>query len=271
MEFIWDEQCEAAFQQLKQGLMQSPILATADFDLPFVVYTDASRYALGGILGQVQDKKSRVVAYASRTLNKHELNYSVSEKEALAIVWAVDHWQHYLLGDKEFTIITDHHPLTGLKNIKDLHGRLGRWSLQLQHYNFIVQYRAGEKNQVDALSRIELAATGDQHYTESSSKPLQSIGEILCPEPMESYLVVSSFALTRQMQPDPLIESGDSSSEDGSDDDCSEADEEKYNQPVSPIIAFVVGDRVLVSGVMEAGTVYYHSSYHTSRLRDAVG
>lgn len=254
VEFTWDEQCEKAFQQLKQGLMQSPILATADFDLPFILYTDASKYALGGILGQVQDNKSRVVAYASRTLNKHELNYSVSEKEALAIVWAVNHWQHYLLGDKQFTIITDHHPLTGLKTIKDLHGRLGRWSLQLQHYNFVVQYRAGDKNQVDALSRIELATTGDlEHYTESSSKPLQSIGELLCPERMETYLVVSSFALTRQMQAVELSEPGDSSSEVGSDDDSDGADEEKYNEPQSPIIAFVVGDRVLVSGLVEAG------------------
>ena len=217
VQFVWDEQCEAAFQQLKQRLMQSPILATADFDLPFLVFTDASKYALGGILGQVQDGKSRVIAYASRTLNKHELNYSVSEKEALAIVWAINHWQHYLLSDKQFTVITDHHPLTGLKNIKDMHGRLGRWSLALQHYNFIVQYRPGEKNQVDALSRVELATTDDlEQYTESSSVPLKPIHELLCPPPLESYLVVPSFSLTRQIQAGQLDESGDSSSEEGS-------------------------------------------------------
>ena len=253
-QFGWDEQCESAFQQLKDGLMAAPILATADFDVPFTVYTDASKYALGAILGQVQDTRPRVVAYASRTFNKHECHYSVSEKEALAIVWAINHWQHYLLGDRQFTVVTDHHPLTGLRTIKDMHGRLGRWSLALQHYNFVVQYRPGEKNQVDALSRIEVDTTDSpRQYTESSVKPMQSIDQLLCPTAPVSHQVVSSFALTRVMQAGPQDESGESSSDEGSEDERGDGGDEKYHQPVSPIVAYGVGDRVLVSGLLEQG------------------
>ena len=69
-------------------------------------------------------------------------------------MWAIRHFRNYLLGPKPFTIITDHAPLTGLRRIRDVHGRIGRWSLALQEYNYMVEYRAGDKNQADALSRI---------------------------------------------------------------------------------------------------------------------
>jgi hypothetical protein len=150
----WTDECELAFISLKDKLTAAPILALPDFGEPFILYTDASDYALGAILGQRQDNKERVICYASKILAGAECRYSATEKEAYAIVWAIKRFRPYLLGPRQFTVITDHKPLTALRRIKDLYGRLGRWSLQLAQYNFVVHYREGPLNHVDGLSRI---------------------------------------------------------------------------------------------------------------------
>ena len=113
----------------------SPILAYPEFEKPFILYTDASTFALGAILAQKDDnKKEHVIAYASRTLNKHKRNYGVTELECLAVVWAVKHFHHYLHGQK-FTVITDHAALRYLLNLPNPTGRLGRWLIFLNAYD----------------------------------------------------------------------------------------------------------------------------------------
>jgi hypothetical protein len=99
--------------------------------------TDASETGLGAVLSQVHDGKERAIAYASRVLRKAETNYSTIEKEALALVWAVGHFQPYLLG-RPFTLITDHYPLTWLKSIKEPCGCLARWLLFLSKYEWAI-------------------------------------------------------------------------------------------------------------------------------------
>lgn len=95
-------------------------------------------------------------AYASRTLNCNEMNYSTIEKELLAIVWATKYFRRYLFGRK-FKIITDHKPLQWFMNLKDTNPRLRRWQLKLSEYDFIVIYKQGKCNtNADALSRIEI-------------------------------------------------------------------------------------------------------------------
>ncbi|GES92855.1 retroviral-like aspartic protease 1 [Rhizophagus clarus] len=108
-----------SFEYLKTCLMTPPILSYPNFEKPFILYTDASTFALGAILSQKnEDKKERVIAYASRTLGKHERNYGITELECLVVVWAVKHFHHYLHGQK-FTVITDHAALRYLLNLSN--------------------------------------------------------------------------------------------------------------------------------------------------------
>ncbi|CAL9021600.1 unnamed protein product, partial [Prunus brigantina] len=100
--FVFDDECEKAFDHLKELLTSAPIIVPPDWSLPFELMCDASDYALGAVLGQRKDKKPHVIYYASRTLNDAQLNYSTTEKELLAVVFALDKFRSYLLGTKEF-------------------------------------------------------------------------------------------------------------------------------------------------------------------------
>ncbi|GET04438.1 reverse transcriptase family protein [Rhizophagus clarus] len=142
--FVWENDQVDSFKYLKTCLMTPPILSYPNFEKPFILYTDASTFALGAILSQKnEDKKERVIAYASRTLGKHERNYGITQLECLAVVWAVKHFHHYLHGQK-FTVITDHAALRYLLNLSNLTGRLGRWLMFLNSYNLEIINRPGK-------------------------------------------------------------------------------------------------------------------------------
>lgn len=145
-----------AFQNCQQILTNDPILQYPDFSKPFILTTDASNVALGAILSQGSIGSDLPIAYASRTLNESEQNYSTVEKELLAIVYATKYFRPYLYGRK-FTIITDHKPLTYLFNLKEPNSKLIRWKLRLEEYDYNVVYKKGILNSnADALSRIRL-------------------------------------------------------------------------------------------------------------------
>jgi transposase InsO family protein len=154
--FHWSSEQELAFNYLKEKLTTAPLLQYPDFSQTFVVTTDASSTALGAVLSQGPIGKDLPIAYASRTMNKHELNYSVTEKELLAIVFAVKCFRPYLFGNR-FLIVTDHRPLTWLFNVKDPGSRLIRWRLKLEEFEYDVVYKPGRLNSnADALSRIPI-------------------------------------------------------------------------------------------------------------------
>ncbi len=157
--WYWSPECQVAFQKLKHALTSPPILAFPNFKLPFLLETDASSFGLGAILSQNQsDGSVRMVAAGSRTLSRAEKNYSATEREALGIVWAVKHFRPYLYGHR-FTVITDHSALKWLMTCKSPSGRLQRWSLTLQEYDFDVQHKPGKSMvHVDALSRLPTTA-----------------------------------------------------------------------------------------------------------------
>ena len=158
--FNWTEQCTVAFKELKKKLTTPPILAFPRFDREFLLATDASDSAIGAVLSQVHDNGTeKVIAYWSRQLSKAERNYSTIEREALAIVKAVKEFYPYLYGH-EFVLQTDHQPLVHLNNLRDVGGRITRWSMFLQQFNFTVKHKAGRLNgNADGLSRTPSSTT----------------------------------------------------------------------------------------------------------------
>lgn len=144
------------FEKCKVLLTNDPILQYPDFTKDFVLTTDASNFAIGAVLSQGTIGSDKPIAYASRTLNSSETNYSTIEKELLAIVWATKYFRPYLFGRK-FKIVTDHRPLLWVMNLKEPGSRLTRWRLKLSEYNFTTVYKQGKSNtNADALSRIEI-------------------------------------------------------------------------------------------------------------------
>ena len=153
VEYTWTTECQSAFDEMKEKLTQAPVLAFADYNLQFILTTDACDSGIGGVLSQCFDGVEKPVLFLSRTLNEHERNYATTHKECLAIVWCIKQCEHYLLGNK-FVIRTDHHALKWLMSVKDHNGRLMRWALMLMEYEFEIQHVKGKTNFVaDALSR----------------------------------------------------------------------------------------------------------------------
>ena len=156
--FTWSEEDHKAFETLRTCLVTPPILAFPNFNLEFLLFTDACDYGIGAVLSQLQDGKEVVIAYASRQLQKAEIKYPTVEKEALAIIFAIKQFRQYLL-DEPFTVISDHRPLQWLQDQKDVNGRLGRWAIALSAVNYKIRYRPGRIHQnADCLSRLKVAS-----------------------------------------------------------------------------------------------------------------
>ncbi|GJV33472.1 reverse transcriptase domain-containing protein [Tanacetum coccineum] len=153
--FIFSEDCILAFQTLKKKLTEAPILIAPNWDQPFEIMCDASDYAIGAVLGQRIEKHFRPIHYASKTMTEAESNYTTTEKEMLAVVYAFEKFRSYLIMNKS-VVYTDHSALKYLFNKKDAKARLLRWVLLLQEFNFSVIDTKGAKNYAaDHLSRLE--------------------------------------------------------------------------------------------------------------------
>ena len=183
-QFIWESEQQDAFTTLQRALVSPPLLDYPRKEDLFVLATDASDVGLGAVLST---NRGTVVEYASRTLNTAELNYSTTEKECLAIVWAVHKFRHYLIG-AHFILETDHKPLEWLEATrasKSRSQRLERWSLELRAFQFSVKHRRGEENQhADALSRHPI-----QVVTVDSSLDHAAIAQAQGSDPVVSQLV----------------------------------------------------------------------------------
>ena len=144
-----------AFETLKSKLVSPPILCLPKLGKRYILDTDASAYQLGCVLLQEQDDNEfRPVGYWSYSLNPAERNYSATERECYAVVWAITSLRPYIEGTK-FNVRTDHDALRWLMSLTDSSGRLTRWRLRLAEFDFQIEYRPGRVHQVpDALSRL---------------------------------------------------------------------------------------------------------------------
>jgi len=156
--FEWTQKHQAAFEKLKTTLATAPCMSYFDKKKETFVVVDASPVGVSAILSQKpknsDTNNQQIIAYASRALTDTEKRYSQTEKEALAIVWAVEHFHLFLFGS-EFTLVTDHKPLEiiyGQRTAKTS-ARIERWVLRLQPYAFKIVYKSGVNNPADYLSR----------------------------------------------------------------------------------------------------------------------
>ncbi|KAG1040602.1 hypothetical protein G6F43_012261 [Rhizopus delemar] len=154
--FSWGYEQDMAYQQLKEKLVGAPILAYPDRAQVQILTTDASKKGISAILSQSRDgslEEERVISYNSRTLRPAEENYSTVHLEALAVVWAVTKYRHYLVG-RHFKLRTDNAALTYVMAPAKPSPKLARWAACLIDYDFEIVHLPGKSNPADALSRL---------------------------------------------------------------------------------------------------------------------
>jgi hypothetical protein len=147
--FEWTEHCEKTFVKLKNLLTSAPVIQPPDWSLPFEIICDASDYVVGTVLGQRKNKKPYVIYYASKTFNSAQMNYTTTEKELLAVVFACEKFRSYLVGSPVI-VFSDHAALKYLLSKKDSKARLVWWILLLQEFNITIKDKKASK----MLSRI---------------------------------------------------------------------------------------------------------------------
>ncbi|GAU38875.1 hypothetical protein TSUD_67380 [Trifolium subterraneum] len=154
-EFKFDDACLNAFEILKEKLVSTPVIVAPQWDLPFELMCDASDYAVGAVLGQHRSKFFHAIYYASKVLNENQVNYTTTEKELLAIVFALEKFRFYLIGSKVI-VFTNHAALRHLLTKNESKPRLLRWILLLQEFDIEIKDKKGVENVVaDHLSRLE--------------------------------------------------------------------------------------------------------------------
>ena len=200
---IWEDHHEKAFQQLKTACTDSPVLGYPDYQLPFILHTDASTIGLGAVLYQKQEDGTKVIAYASRSLNKSEANYAPHKLEFLALKWAItEKFKDYLYGANIFDCYTDNNPLTYVLSSAKLDACGQRWVADLANFNFTLHYKRGMNNvEVDALSRIQwpdiLTEAEQSQYDHLPASAMQAI--LL--ESSDHSPLIESFAINQQVIP----------------------------------------------------------------------
>jgi hypothetical protein len=155
VKFQWNKEHQNAFDLLKKAFQKESFLKHPNESNPFVLETDASDFAVAGILSQLdEDNVLKPVGFFSRQLDKSQRNYDIYDKELLAIVSCFSHWRHFLQGNNHRTLVmTDHKNLEFFMTTKKLTRRQARWSAMLSEYDFLISHIPGAQNRSDLLSR----------------------------------------------------------------------------------------------------------------------
>ena len=150
--FKWTEECQLAFEDIKQVLISPDIMAFPTDDGQFILDSDASDETIGAVLMQIQSGVEKVIAYGSQTLGKAERNYCATDRELLAVKYFMEYYKHYLLG-QHFRVCSDHEALKWLFSLKEPKHRIARWIEVLSEFDFEVKYWPSKKHgNADALS-----------------------------------------------------------------------------------------------------------------------
>jgi RNase H-like domain found in reverse transcriptase/Integrase zinc binding domain/Chromo (CHRromatin Organisation MOdifier) domain len=156
-EWTWSSEQQQAFDAIKKALQTAPVLRLPDFEKPFIVTTDASKYCVGGVLSQLHDKEDHPVAFYSKKLGSHEVNWPTHEKELFAIKMALEKWRHYLYG-RLFSIYTDNSACKWLLHHPKVSAKLARYLTFFAQFQFELHHVKGSLNVVaDALSRHSIS------------------------------------------------------------------------------------------------------------------
>lgn len=197
----WTSECAASFKEAKEQLLSQSVLTHYDPKLPIRLACDASPYGVGAVISHIlPNGQERPIAFASRTLNKAEQNYAQIEREALGIIFGVRKFHHYLYG-RQFTLLTDHRPLTTIlspcKATPSMAAaRMQRWALLLAAHNYTIQYReAARHGNADGLSRLPLPTSPRERKSAVDSFHIKHL----------EALPVNSQEICRESRGDPVL------------------------------------------------------------------
>ena len=199
--FEWSDAHQNAFMTLKNALSGAPVMGYFDMSKHTTVTVDASPVGISAILAQGLNSDYKVIAYASRSLTEVEKRYSQTEKEALSIVWGIEHFHIYLYG-QEFTLITDHKPLEIIYGTPTSRpsARIERWVLRLQPYKFVVQYKAGADNPADYLSRHPGSSIDSYEIAEETEAFINFVTQFSVPKAMTITEISEATTADRTLQ-----------------------------------------------------------------------
>ena len=192
--FTWTDEAQAAFELAKSRLSSPGVIYFADFSKPFILVTDASNIAVGCAILQKCDNKQRIVAVGSKTLNKTQQNWSTTEREAYAIIWAVEKFAYFLRGPNAFLLLTDHRSLIFMDRNIFANQKIARWQDRLSEFKFVLQYIEGAQNGVaDMLSR----PFGIPKTVVSSDEAIEAMGKFYTVDNTNLRVYVPSWISTK--------------------------------------------------------------------------
>jgi hypothetical protein len=167
--FQWGEEEATAFEALKRALASTPVLTLPDLSRPFRIYIDASEFAMGAVLCQLDaDSRERVIGYYSKMMNPAQVNYSVSEKECLAVHHFITTLRHFFAGGGPHELFTDHSALTALTKGELHNRRMIRWATDLASFNFVIRHIPGSTMPADALTKGPVVRASDDVMRQAS-------------------------------------------------------------------------------------------------------
>ena len=174
--FDWNERCQQAFEDRKQGMITCPVLSFPDKNSKLIIYTDASDVGIGAVLAQKSPEGvENVIYYASRSFSATEKNWTTTEKECYAVLWALQYFHAYVYG-VTVLVYTDHKALHWLRGICHPNGKLARRILKLEQYDYVMVHKPGKQMQhVDVLSRAPLRGSKMSDWSTQEFKDLQDL------------------------------------------------------------------------------------------------
>src|SRR6202171_90354 len=199
------EEQQAAFDSLKTTITTAPVLVLPNMQLPFKVTTDACSQAVGAVLSQNHGKGDQPIAFLSKKLTGAEQNWPAHEQELYAVVYALKHWKHYLLGSR-FDVYTDSIAMKAIMTQKSLSRKQIRWVMELQEYlPFNIIHVSGKKNVVaDTLSRYAYNIDTSNTYEASQVDEALPVRHEEMKEELDDLLADQQASSARSLYSDPL-------------------------------------------------------------------